>query len=125
MGRGWAATAPSRPRRRRFPSYLMAASASSLLAAAASSSCAAISPRLPRGAPAAASVPSPSRHSCYSLRASPARRHRSRFVASAAPTMHPPAESRVSTVVDVDLGDRSYPIYIGAGLLDEPDLLQR
>ncbi|XP_066394727.1 3-dehydroquinate synthase, chloroplastic-like [Miscanthus floridulus] len=103
----------------------MAASASSLLAAAASSSCAAISPRLPRGAPAAASVPSPSRHSCYSLRASPARRHRSRFVASAAPTMQPPAESRVSTVVDVDLGDRSYPIYIGAGLLDEPDLLQR
>ncbi|EER99266.1 hypothetical protein BDA96_02G294100 [Sorghum bicolor] len=103
----------------------MAASASSLLAAAASSSCAAISPRLPRGAPAAASVPSPSRHSCYPLRASPARRHRSRFVASAAPTMQPPAESRVSTVVDVDLGDRSYPIYIGAGLLDEPDLLQR
>ncbi|XP_066399843.1 3-dehydroquinate synthase, chloroplastic-like [Miscanthus floridulus] len=103
----------------------MAASASSLLAAAASSSCTAISPRLPPGAPAAASVPSPSRHSCYSLRASPARRHRSRFVASAAPTMQPPAESRVSTVVDVDLGDRSYPIYIGAGLLDEPDLLQR
>jgi 3-dehydroquinate synthase len=39
--------------------------------------------------------------------------------------MQPSAESRVSTVVDVDLGDRSYPIYIGAGLLDEPDLLQR
>ncbi|RLN32817.1 3-dehydroquinate synthase [Panicum miliaceum] len=103
----------------------MAASASSLLAAAASSSCAAISSRLPAGAPAAASVPSASRHSCASLRASPARRHRSRFIASVAPTMQPPAESRVSTVVDVDLGDRSYPIYIGAGLLDEPDLLQR
>ncbi|KAF8759404.1 hypothetical protein HU200_010449 [Digitaria exilis] len=103
----------------------MAASTSSLLAAAASSSCTAISPRLPRGAPAAASVPSPSRHSCASLRASPARRHQSLFVASVAPTMQPPAESRVSTVVDVDLGDRSYPIYIGAGLLDEPDLLQR
>ncbi|RWW87077.1 hypothetical protein BHE74_00004111 [Ensete ventricosum] len=34
------------------------------------------------------------------------------------------ADSRVSTVVDVDLGSRSYPIYIGSGLLDEPDLLQ-
>eukprot|EP00249_Psilotum_nudum_P017467 c26336_g1_i1 orf=434-1864(-) len=29
------------------------------------------------------------------------------------------------TVVDVDLGDRSYPIYIGSGLLDKPHLLQR
>ncbi|KAM0069389.1 putative 3-dehydroquinate synthase [Helianthus debilis subsp. tardiflorus] len=29
------------------------------------------------------------------------------------------------TVVDVDLGDRSYPIYIGSGLLNQPDLLQR
>ncbi|URE45608.1 3-dehydroquinate synthase [Musa troglodytarum] len=35
------------------------------------------------------------------------------------------ATSGVSTVVDVDLGSRSYPIYIGSGLLDEPDLLQR
>jgi 3-dehydroquinate synthase len=39
--------------------------------------------------------------------------------------MQPPTESKVSTVVDVDLGDRSYPIYIGSGLLNEPDLLQR
>ncbi|TVU10203.1 hypothetical protein EJB05_43715 [Eragrostis curvula] len=101
----------------------MAASTSSLLAAA-SSSCAAISPRLARAAPAAASVPSPSRPSCPILRASSVSSHRSLFVASAAPTMQPPAESRVSTVVDVDLGDRSYPIYIGSGLLDEPDLLQ-
>lgn len=31
----------------------------------------------------------------------------------------------VPTVVDVDLGDRSYPIYIGSGLLNQPDLLQR
>ncbi|GJM99387.1 hypothetical protein PR202_ga16480 [Eleusine coracana subsp. coracana] len=102
----------------------MAASTSSLLAPA-SSSCAAISPRLTRSAPAAASVPSPSRPSCPPLRASSGRPLRSRFVASAAPTMQPPIESRVSTVVDVDLGDRSYPIYIGSGLLDEPDLLQR
>uniref|UniRef100_A0A7N0TAA5 3-dehydroquinate synthase, chloroplastic n=1 Tax=Kalanchoe fedtschenkoi TaxID=63787 RepID=A0A7N0TAA5_KALFE len=29
------------------------------------------------------------------------------------------------TVVEVDLGNRSYPIYIGSGLLDQPDLLQR
>lgn len=35
------------------------------------------------------------------------------------------SSSRVSTIVDVDLGNRSYPIYIGAGLLDQPDLLQR
>jgi 3-dehydroquinate synthase len=37
--------------------------------------------------------------------------------------MQPPAVSRVSTVVDVDLGERSYPIYIGSGLLDKPELL--
>jgi hypothetical protein len=72
-----------------------------------------------------ASVPSPSRLSCPPLRASSGRPLGSRFVASAAPTMKPPTESRISTVVDVDLGDRSYPIYIGSGLLDEPDLLQR
>nr|UIP35187.1 3-dehydroquinate synthase 1 [Leucojum aestivum] len=35
------------------------------------------------------------------------------------------SDSRISTVVDVDLGNRSYPIYIGSGLLKEPDLLQR
>ncbi|KAF6170772.1 hypothetical protein GIB67_015724 [Kingdonia uniflora] len=34
-------------------------------------------------------------------------------------------DSRVSTTVNVDLGNRSYPIYIGAGIFDEPDLLQR
>ncbi|KAK6152499.1 hypothetical protein DH2020_015134 [Rehmannia glutinosa] len=31
----------------------------------------------------------------------------------------------VSTVVEVDLGNRSYPIYIGSGLLNQPELLQR
>ncbi|KAG5623291.1 hypothetical protein H5410_008509 [Solanum commersonii] len=35
------------------------------------------------------------------------------------------ASSQAPTVVEVDLGNRSYPIYIGAGLLDQPDLLQR
>ncbi|KQJ91242.1 hypothetical protein BRADI_4g36503v3 [Brachypodium distachyon] len=92
----------------------MAATASSFLAAA-SASCVAIS------------TPSPSRSSCpHLLRAnSPATSLRSRLVSAAAPAMQPPVESRVSTVVDVDLGDRSYPIYIGPGLLDEPDLLQR
>nr|ACA50282.1 dehydroquinate synthase [Echinacea angustifolia] len=35
------------------------------------------------------------------------------------------ASSQAPAVVDVDLGDRSYPIYIGSGLLDQPDLLQR
>ncbi|GJP61093.1 hypothetical protein CLOP_g18299 [Closterium sp. NIES-67] len=34
-------------------------------------------------------------------------------------------EERGITVVDVDLGDRSYPIYIGAGILDRGDLLCR
>lgn len=35
------------------------------------------------------------------------------------------ASSQAPTVVKVDLGNRSYPIYIGSGLLDQPDLLQR
>ncbi|XP_068640177.1 3-dehydroquinate synthase, chloroplastic-like [Aristolochia californica] len=35
------------------------------------------------------------------------------------------ANAKVSTLVDVDLGNRSYPIYIGSGLLEEHDLLQR
>lgn len=44
-----------------------------------------------------------------------------------ASTLEAPAEQQVQTSaqVDVDLGDRSYPIYIGAGLLDQPELLQR
>nr|DAD39904.1 TPA_asm: hypothetical protein HUJ06_014227 [Nelumbo nucifera] len=48
--------------------------------------------------------------------------------ASSAPVMDQSqrkASSRLSTIVDVDLGDRSYPIYIGSGLLEEPNLLQR
>ncbi|KZV23823.1 3-dehydroquinate synthase, chloroplastic [Dorcoceras hygrometricum] len=45
----------------------------------------------------------------------------------AAPVMDQTSSSSpaVSTVVEVDLGDRSYPIYIGSGLLDQPQLLQR
>ncbi|KAK4368151.1 hypothetical protein RND71_011943 [Anisodus tanguticus] len=35
------------------------------------------------------------------------------------------SSSQAPTVVEVDLGNRSYPIYIGAGLLDQPELLQR
>ncbi|WCJ32658.1 3-dehydroquinate synthase putative [Euphorbia peplus] len=35
------------------------------------------------------------------------------------------ASTTAPTIVDVDLGDRSYPIYIGSGLLDQPELLQR
>ncbi|KAI3451407.1 hypothetical protein Pfo_008072 [Paulownia fortunei] len=31
----------------------------------------------------------------------------------------------VPTIVEVDLGNRSYPIYIGSGLLNQPELLQR
>jgi hypothetical protein len=37
----------------------------------------------------------------------------------------PPAAVEDPVVVSVDLGDRSYPIYIGAGLLDRPELLQK
>ncbi|XP_078446398.1 3-dehydroquinate synthase [Wolffia australiana] len=33
--------------------------------------------------------------------------------------------SRVPTIVDVDLGTRSYPIYIGSGILDQSELLHR
>lgn len=32
-------------------------------------------------------------------------------------------EGLTTEIVEVDLGDRSYPIYIGSGLLDQPDLL--
>lgn len=35
------------------------------------------------------------------------------------------ASSKAPTIVEVDLGNRSYPIYIGSGLLDQPELLQR
>jgi len=35
------------------------------------------------------------------------------------------AEPEVMQTVEVSLGDRSYPIYIGQGLLDRSDLLQQ
>ncbi|KAG8389892.1 hypothetical protein BUALT_Bualt01G0026200 [Buddleja alternifolia] len=46
---------------------------------------------------------------------------------SATPVMDQATSSSpaVPTIVEVDLGNRSYPIYIGAGLLDQPQLLQR
>ncbi|KAF8376688.1 hypothetical protein HHK36_031642 [Tetracentron sinense] len=55
-------------------------------------------------------------------------RIRSKISASSAQVMEQSprkTDSRVPTIVDVDLGDRSYPIYIGSGLLEEHDLLQR
>ncbi|KAG9442688.1 hypothetical protein H6P81_018542 [Aristolochia fimbriata] len=51
-----------------------------------------------------------------------------RVSANSAQVMEQPRREvgpKVSTVVDVDLGNRSYPIYIGSGLLEEHDLLQR
>ncbi|CAN8277716.1 unnamed protein product [Cochlearia groenlandica] len=36
-----------------------------------------------------------------------------------------PSMAITPTIVDVDLGNRSYPIYIGAGLLDQSHLLQK
>ncbi|KVH88757.1 3-dehydroquinate synthase AroB, partial [Cynara cardunculus var. scolymus] len=46
---------------------------------------------------------------------------------AATPVIHTSKSSSgvAPTIVDVDLGDRSYPIYIGSGLLNQPDLLQR
>ncbi|XVF62209.1 hypothetical protein PTKIN_Ptkin08bG0199000 [Pterospermum kingtungense] len=33
--------------------------------------------------------------------------------------------SKAPTIVEVNLGNRSYPVYIGSGLLDQPELLQK
>ncbi|KAH0971079.1 hypothetical protein GBA52_023235 [Prunus armeniaca] len=55
-------------------------------------------------------------------------RSTSRIMASSAQLVdQPPSKTGpvVPTIVDVDLGNRSYPIYIGSGLLDQPELLQR
>lgn len=41
------------------------------------------------------------------------------------PQEAPPQAHSASSQVEVSLGDRSYPIYIGANLLDQPELLQR
>ncbi|KAJ6817697.1 3-dehydroquinate synthase, chloroplastic [Iris pallida] len=54
----------------------------------------------------------------------------SRILARSAPVVDPApkgpdAAPMAPTVVNVDLGNRSYPIYIGSGLLDRPDLLQK
>lgn len=52
----------------------------------------------------------------------------SRICASSAPVMDQSpskTESKLPTIVEVDLGNRSYPIYIGSGLLDQPELLQK
>lgn len=50
-----------------------------------------------------------------------------RFTICAAQVMDqsPATKSPPATIVEVDLGDRSYPIYIGSGLLNQPELLQR
>ncbi|KAF0919862.1 hypothetical protein E2562_032148 [Oryza meyeriana var. granulata] len=102
----------------------MAAAASFLLVVVAPSPTA-VSTCHARGNPAVASLPSSSCTPSSSLRASAVRALQSRVVASTALAMQPPIASRVSTVVNGNLGDRSYLIYIGASLLDEPDLLQR
>jgi 3-dehydroquinate synthase len=53
---------------------------------------------------------------------------RSPICASSSQLMDPfstKIEPGVPTIVNVDLGNRSYPIYIGSGLLNKPELLQR
>lgn len=45
--------------------------------------------------------------------------------AAAAVAERAPTKEKVMTTVEVPLGDRSYPIYIGQGLLDQGELLQR
>lgn len=46
-------------------------------------------------------------------------------MAGTAVVERPPPAAAPRTTVDVPLGDRSYPIYIGQGLLDQGELLQR
>ncbi|KAL0550592.1 hypothetical protein IC582_015114 [Cucumis melo] len=56
------------------------------------------------------------------------RSSRGKIFASSAQIMDQSAiktDSSAPTIVEVDLGDRSYPIYIGSGLLDQPEILQR
>lgn len=48
-----------------------------------------------------------------------------RIYASSAAPMMDQTVSKAPTIVEVDLGQRSYPIYIGSGLLDHPELLQK
>ncbi|KAB2057691.1 hypothetical protein ES319_A11G184700v1 [Gossypium barbadense] len=51
-----------------------------------------------------------------------------RICANATPVMDQPVGEKSSgapTIVEVDLGNRSYPIYIGSGLFDQPELLQK
>ncbi|CAF2037881.1 hypothetical protein HID58_032390 [Brassica napus] len=52
---------------------------------------------------------------------------RSRVRAGPSQLVNEPANAMATppTIVEVDLGSRSYPIYIGAGLLDQSHLLQR
>ncbi|KAL1316022.1 3-dehydroquinate synthase, chloroplastic [Arachis duranensis] len=50
---------------------------------------------------------------------------KSRICASSAQVMDPVTSKNEPTIVDVDLGNRSYPIYIGSALLHKPELLQR
>ncbi|XP_010484683.1 PREDICTED: 3-dehydroquinate synthase, chloroplastic [Camelina sativa] len=67
----------------------------------------------------AKSIPGELSFSSTSLSRSPVR-------AAASQLMNDPRSLASSpTTVDVDLGNRSYPIYIGAGLLDQSQLLQR
>lgn len=51
-----------------------------------------------------------------------------RICANATRMMDQPVGEKSSgapTIVEVDLGNWSYPIYIGSGLLDQPELLQK
>lgn len=66
------------------------------------------------------SIPSTSgKHSLSS-----GRRHL-QTTAAAVMADRPPTSEKIVTTVDVPLGDRSYPIYIGQGLMDQGELLQR
>lgn len=48
-----------------------------------------------------------------------------RCVRAAVATAEPSAGAAAMRVVEVDLGDRTYPIYIGRGLLDQGELLRK
>jgi len=54
-----------------------------------------------------------------------AKRRGRNLVTNIKATTAPPTSAAAMQIVDVDLGDRSYPIYIGTGLLDQGELLRQ
>ncbi|KAL6227002.1 hypothetical protein ACLB2K_000961 [Fragaria x ananassa] len=66
----------------------------------------------------------PFRSSNFSVKLTVAK-SKSKIMATSAQVVDQPPSKTAMEVVEVGLGDRSYPIYIGSGLLNQPELLQR